>query len=156
MSTSKEVTVKSTGEVNYRTMIVGTKVKSIDLDNRLAVVQMYSGRKSVTLTDVYISGLLVSKWSNERSMEYYPLGKKFTCSNNEEYRKENPYQLIKYLREGEVKYLLTIVEDAGYEKVFRGNDILGNPMYETIFKPWKKKEYYRRFINRIREVETTS
>lgn len=141
--------------INYDTMNVGFRLKSVNYENKTCVLQVYSGRKSRVLDDVYISGLLASKMINEKSASYYAVGKKYSSDNNEFFRKKNPFQLIKYLnKEGALKYLLTVVEDAGRETIYKGTDILGNKMYVTRFKDWKKKQYYRRFVDHTPEVVT--
>jgi hypothetical protein len=147
------MTTTKNNTIDYATMNIGIKVESVDLNTKLANVRIYQGRKNKLFTDVYVSGLLASRMINEKSASFYEVGKKYSSTNNEEYRKKNPFQFIRYEKDGEVQHYLTVVEDAGREKIYRGTDVFGNEMYENRFRPWKKKQYYRRFVNRIPKKE---
>lgn len=141
--------MESIKEVDYKSMNVVITVNSVDLNTKIANVTVSTNRrKGVTFDNVFISGLLASKMINDKSAPYYEIGKKYSSSNDETFRKTNPFQFIVYERDGEQKTFLTTVEDSGRSKVYMGKDVFGNEMYENRFNPWKKKQYYRRFVDR--------
>lgn len=129
--------------VDFKSMEVGTKLESINLESATCTVRMYSGRRSMLIRDVMLSGLLLSRLKSGKWGDLYELGKKYKSSNNSDDRTLNPFQLIKFKKGDKVEYILTAVEQRSTKRVKKGVDMFGNEMYDTVYRFHSKQYYYR-------------